>query len=168
MNAGHVCVRVQVRAGVREVWAELTDWESQSAWITATRVRTVGGSGRGVGGRIEAFTGLGPLGVLDTMEITEWSPPTRCAVRHTGAVVRGVGAFEVTRAQDEADGSIVTWYEELSLPGGALGARCFALARPLVAHMVLRSLRRFARIVEQRAPRGERPNRATPQRHQSS
>lgn len=149
-DAARVRVSVRVHAPASEVWAALTDWPAQSRWITATRVRTVGGDGRGVGaGRIEAFTGFGRLGFLDTMEVTEWRPPTWCAVRHTGSVVRGTGAFEIGPAADEADGSTLTWHEDLEIPGGALGARGFAVIRPLVQAMVLRSLERFARLVEQ-------------------
>jgi hypothetical protein len=33
----------------------------------------------------------GPAGFTDTMKITEWDPPRRCVVRHTGRAVRGTG-----------------------------------------------------------------------------
>jgi len=149
-------ISVRVRAGADEVWAALTDWESQSSWITATKVRTVDGDGRGVGGRIEAFTGFGPLGFLDTMVVTEWEPPKRCVVRHTGSVVRGTGAFEVTEDASVSRGSTLTWYEDLEIPGGALGALGYAVARPVVEYLVSRSLQRFARRLEERMrPPGE-------------
>jgi carbon monoxide dehydrogenase subunit G len=154
-DAARVRVSVRVHAPAREVWAALTDWPAQSRWIAATKVRTVGGDGRGVGaGRIEAFTGFGRFGFLDTMEVTHWRPPTWCAVRHTGSVIRGTGAFEIVQAADEADGSTLTWHEDLEIPGGALGARGFAVIRPVVESMVLRSLERFARLVEQDAADG--------------
>jgi hypothetical protein len=146
-------VSVRVQAPATSVWTALTDWPAQSAWITATTVRTVDGDGRGVGGRIEAFTGFGRLGFLDTMEVAEWRPPTWCAVRHTGSVVRGTGAFEIVQAADEAAGSTLTWFEDLEIPGGALGAAGFALARPLFETGVRRCLERFARLVEQDAAR---------------
>ena len=154
-DRARVRVSVRVHAPAREVWAALTDWPAQSRWITATRVRTVGGDGQGVGaGRIEAFTGFGRLGFLDTMEVTEWRPPAWCAVRHTGSVVRGTGAFEIVQAAVEADGSTLTWHEALEIPGGAFGARGFAVVRPVVESMVLRSLRRFARLVERSTAEG--------------
>lgn len=148
MSEGRVSVSVRVRAPARDVWSALTDWESQSAWMTATKVRTVGGDGRGVGGRVEAFTGFGRLGFLDTMVVTEWRPPTWCKVQHTGAFVRGTGAFEIVQAEKEADGSILTWFEDLEIPGGTLGERGFGLLRPVVEYSVLRSLKRFAGILE--------------------
>lgn len=156
MSESHVSISVRVRLGADDVWAALTDWPSQSTWITATKVRTVDGDGKGVGGRIEAFTGFGPLGFLDTMVVTEWEPPKRCVVRHTGNVVRGTGAFEVAGDEDVSHGSTLTWYEDLEIPGGPVGALGYALARPVVEYMVTRSLRRFARRLEQRsAPPGE-------------
>lgn len=150
---GRVAVSVQIRAQARDVWSALTDWESQGDWITATTVRTVGGDGRGVGGRIEAFTGFGRFGFLDTMVVTEWLPPTWCAVRHTGRVVRGTGEFEVAeKGEPEGgnvpSGSIVTWREDLEIPGGRLGELAFALTRPAVEYAVLRCLKRFAAQVE--------------------
>ncbi|MBR7832517.1 SRPBCC family protein [Actinospica durhamensis] len=146
-----VSISVRVRAEPEQVWAALTDWESQGTWIAATTVRTVEGDGRGVGARIEAFTGFGRLGFLDTMVVTEWLPPRRCAVRHTGAVVRGTGGFELVPAADPADGTTLTWYEDLDIPGGRPAAHAFALLRPAVEYGVLRSLHRFAALVEHRA-----------------
>lgn len=156
MSESQVSISVRVRATADDVWAALVDWESQGAWITATKVRTVDGDGQGVGGRIEAFTGVGPLGFLDTMVVTEWEPPKRCVVRHTGSVVRGTGAFEVTESENAHRGSTLTWYEDLEIPGGTFGVLGYALVRPVVERMVLRSLKRFARNLELRsAPPGE-------------
>ena len=156
MSDSQVSISVRVRAVAEDVWAALTDWPSQSTWITATKVRTVEGDGQGVGGRIEAFTGFGPLGFLDTMVVTEWEPPKRCVVRHTGTVVRGTGAFEVAENADESRGSTLTWSEDLEIPGGPVGALGYTLVRPVVEYLVTRSLKRFARLLEQRmAPPGE-------------
>lgn len=151
MRTSRVSVSVRVRARAEDVWAALTDWESQGAWMTATTVRTVGGDGRGVGGRIEAFTGFGRLGFLDTMEVTEWRPPTWCLVRHTGRVVRGTGAFQIVpAAADGAAGCTLTWFEDLEIPGGGFGAFAFVLIRPAVEFGVLHSLKRLAGLVESR------------------
>jgi carbon monoxide dehydrogenase subunit G len=154
MNPGHVRASVQVRAPAQDVWAALTHWELQGEWMIRTTVRTLDGDGRGVGGRIEAFTGLGRVGFVDTMEITEWRPPNWCAVRHTGRVVRGSASFAIVEAVDDAEGSTLTWDEDLDIPGGAFGARCFALARPAITYPVLLSLKRFARLVEKRTAPG--------------
>ena len=89
---------VDVDAPVEQTWAGATDWAGQSTWMLGTRVEPTAQGGRGVGGGIEAFTGVGRVGFLDRMEITLWEPPRRCHVRHLGRVVRGTGAFEVEPA----------------------------------------------------------------------
>jgi hypothetical protein len=106
--------------------------------------------GRGVGARIEAYTGRRPLGFLDTMEITLWQPPRACHVVHTGRVVRGTGAFEVEPRGDAR--SRFHWREDLDLPLGRLGRLGWPLVRPFFSYGVKTSLRRFARHVTE--PRG--------------
>ncbi|HEX4787818.1 MAG TPA: SRPBCC family protein [Actinospica sp.] len=152
MSRGRVAVAVRVRAPAQAVWEAVTDWPAQGDWMPATHVRPVGGDGRGVGGRIEAFTGIGRLGFLDTMVVTEWRPPNWCAVRHTGRVVRGTGAFAVEEpAEDDglAPGTVrLVWYEDLELPGGAVGALGWRLIRRFIGEGVGWSLGRLARSVE--------------------
>lgn len=144
---------VEVGAPPQAVWDALVDWDTQGEWMLGTRVRGTVAAGIGVGGGIEGFTGVGPLGVLDTMVITVWDPPWRCVVRHTGRVVRGSGAFEVV---DLGSGrSRFVWSEWLDLPLGWVGRLGFRVVRPVFAWGVGYSLRRFARHVEGLA--GPRP-----------
>ncbi|MCW2585656.1 MAG: hypothetical protein JWN55_1172 [Frankiales bacterium] len=141
---------VDVAAPVARTWAGAVDWAGQGDWMLGTRVRGTAQDGRGVGGGVEAFTGLGRLGFRDPMEITLWEPPYRCHVRHTGRVVRGTGAFEV---RDRAAGqSTFVWREDLDLPLGALGRLGWPLLRPLFVAGLRLSLRRFARWVEAGRP----------------
>ena len=141
---------VDVAAPVEQTWAGAVDWAGQGEWMLGTRVRPTRADGQGVGGGIEAFTGVGPLGFLDRMEITLWEPPRRCHVRHLGRVVRGTGAFEVEPlAQDR---SRFVWREDLELPLGVLGRLGWPLVRPAFAYGVQLSLRRFARWVEAGRP----------------
>jgi hypothetical protein len=79
----------------------------------------------------------------DTMVITQWEPPVRCVVEHTGRVVRGSGVFEVVPA---GAGSEVRWTERLELPLGAAGRWGWRLARPLARRGMGLSLHRFARL----------------------
>lgn len=141
-------LRVDVDAPAGAVWDAAVDWDTQGDWMLGTRVAGTAQGGRGVGGGIEAFTGLGPLGVLDTMVITEWDPPRRCAVRHTGRVVRGGGVFEVVALGPGR--SRFVWSEQLELPLGLVGRAGFALLRPLFVAGVRLSLRRFAEQVAAR------------------
>ena len=139
-------VTVKVNASAEEVWAALVDWDRQGEWILGTRVKGTAQGGQGVGGVVEAWTGVGPIGFLDTMVITEWVPPKRCLVRHTGRVVRGTGAFEV---EDAGEGrSRILWSEQLDLPLGAVGRVGWSVARPVSRYAITRSLRRLARAVE--------------------
>jgi hypothetical protein len=139
-------LRVDVAAPAEDVWAGATDWAGQGEWMLGTTVRPTHLDGRGVGARIEAFTGVGRLGFLDTMEVTAWDPPRACHVLHTGRVVRGTGSFVVEPRGPQR--STFVWSEDLVLPLGVVGRLGWPLVRPLFAAGVRWSLRRFARWVE--------------------
>jgi len=140
---------VDVDAPVEQTWAGATDWAGQGEWMLGTRVRPTRNQGQGVGGSIEAFTGVGPLGFLDTMDITLWEPPHRCHVLHTGKLVKGTGAFEV---EPRGEQSTFVWREDLELPLGRLGELAWPLVKPIFAYGVQLSLKRFARWVEAGRP----------------
>ena len=131
-------------------WQVLTDWEQQGRWMPATRVRSTNGDQ--VGGRIEAWTGLGPVGFLDTMTITAWEPPRRCEVLHTGRVVRGPGVFAVEPLAGNR--CRVVWEEHLELPFGTLGRLGWPLVRPVVRAGLSFALHRLARAVIPRTAAG--------------
>jgi hypothetical protein len=140
-----ISFRICLRAEPDRVWQVAMDWSRQGEWIPATRVR----GGTGVGAQVTARTGVGPVGFTDTMVITEWDPPRRCAVTHTGRVVRGSGVFEVV-ARDGV--SEFRWSELLEVPGPAALRPALAwLARWTVvppARLALGyALRRLARLI---------------------
>lgn len=142
-----VTVARRVAAPADVVWHVLTDWPAQSAWMPLTRVRVLGrGDGREVGARMEAWTGLGRAGLLDTMVVTSWQPPYRCEVLHTGTLVRGPGTFSVRPLGPAA--AEVRWEERLELPFGAAGRVGWPMARPAVRFGLGVALRRFAAFVE--------------------
>jgi hypothetical protein len=137
---------VDIEAPPERVWTALTDWVRQGEWILATDVRPVIGPARGVGGRLVAVTGVPlpggrRLGVVDTMEITRWEPPTRVDVLHTGRVVRGPGTFEI---RPRGEHSTFVWSERLELPLGSVGRLGWPLVEPVVRAGYRSSLRRFA------------------------
>ena len=136
---------VVVDAPPQQVWAALTDWTRQGEWMLLTDVELTGGDQHGVGGRMAARTGLPVggrrLGVLDTMVITEWDPPRRAVVQHTGRIVRGPGSFEIT---PQGAGSLVTWTVRLWLPFGLLGRLGWPLVEPAAVAGIRLSLKRFA------------------------
>jgi hypothetical protein len=145
-------VPVDVDAPAEVVWDYVTDWERQGEWMLGTRVRVTGGDGRGVGTTLRAVTGVGPLGVVDTMEVVEFSGPARhagpaatpwrAAVRHTGRVIRGEGFFEVVALGPER--SRFTFTELVDLPLGRLGRAAWPVAAPVVRAGFVASLRRMA------------------------
>jgi hypothetical protein len=138
-------VGVEVNAPAEAVWAAMTDWPAQSRWMLATTVRALDPQ-PGVGQRLEATTGLGRFGVRDTMVVTEWDPPRRCVVEHTGRLVRGDGLFEVRDLG--ARRATLEWTERLRLPSHRVGRLGWLTLGPLVRAGVAWSLQRFAGQVE--------------------
>ena len=134
-------LEVDVDAPVATTWAAATDWDRQGEWMLGTTVRATEHDGVGVGGGLRAVTGIGRLGVVDTMRITEWDPPHLARVLHTGRIVRGTAAFAV---REGPAGSVFVWSETLELPFGALGRLGWRLARPAFLLGLTLSLRRFA------------------------
>lgn len=149
MSRVELTVPVDVNAPAEAVWRTITDWPGQDAWMLGTRVEVEGGGeGRHLGAELRAVTGVGPLGITDTMEIVEWDPPRRCVVRHTGRIVRGDGVFEVVGLGPSR--SRFLWTELLDLPLGALGRLGWPVVRPVFRAGVVASLRRMARQCEKR------------------
>jgi uncharacterized protein YndB with AHSA1/START domain len=134
---------VDAEAGPERVFAVLTDWPRHREWMFLTRAEVTAGDGRGAGSRLAAFTGLGRLGFLDTMEIVSFDPPRQVGVRHTGRLVRGTGTFQVL---PRAGGSTITWEERLDPPFGPAGRLALFLARPAAVAFFRLSLRRLARL----------------------
>jgi hypothetical protein len=136
-----IAAQVTVAAEPAATWRAAVDWSRQHEWIWATRVS--GGHGRGA--EVTGWTGIGPVGFTDPMVITEWDPPRRCVLKHTGAVVRGTGIFEVA---PHGPGSQFQWTEQLQLPVPPAVGRLAGLVITPIAEWALRSsLRRFARLL---------------------
>ncbi len=131
---------VLVSADPEQVWQLAMDWSRQQDWVWATRVH----GGTGVGAHVVARTGVGPVAITDTMVITQWDPPRRCVVRHTGKIVRGLGVFEVTRRGGRSE---FRWTEQLDLPRPLAGRLGRWLLAPPARWVLALSLRRFARLL---------------------
>jgi hypothetical protein len=132
---------VLVAADPQQVWDLAVDWSRQHEWIWATRVD----GAQGLGAQVTGWTGAGLIGFTDTMVITEWDPPRRCTVTHTGKVVRGSGVLEVL---PRGEGSEFRWTERLVLPlPPALGKLAAAVIGPAARLGLGSSLYRFARLV---------------------
>ncbi|GAA0564233.1 SRPBCC family protein [Actinomadura livida] len=124
-------------APAERVFEVLTDWRRHGEWMPFTRAE----GGDKVGDEIRGWTGIGPVGFLDTMVITDWRDGRRVAVRHTGRVVRGEAWFMVV---PEGSGSRIVWAERVDLPLGPLGRAGWIVAGPVVKAFMTLGLRRLA------------------------
>lgn len=132
----HAEVATELPVGAEQAWDAVMTWERQADWMLFTKVS----GGAAVGERVSAWTGLGPVGFTDDMEITVWDPPRVCRVKHLGKVVRGGGTFEI---QDLGPGrSRFVWSEDLEL--GPL-AVVWPVMRPVSELFLKLSLRRLVR-----------------------
>ncbi|HEX6854916.1 MAG TPA: SRPBCC family protein [Streptosporangiaceae bacterium] len=143
-----ITARITLAEPPARVWQVALDWSRQHEWIWATRAR----GGAAAGAAVVARTGLGPVGFTDTMEITEWDPPRRCTVRHTGKVVRGTGIFEVVPAgkgagNGQQNGAEFRWTERIPVPAPLAGLLGERLLTPVGRWFLQTSLRRLARLV---------------------
>ncbi|MFF4775500.1 SRPBCC family protein [Microtetraspora fusca] len=144
VDKSQLTVTAHSDASPERVFAVLTDWPRHGEWMFLTRARVTEGDGHSTGSGLAAFTGVGPLGFLDTMEITRWNPPHTVEVRHTGWLVRGTGAFHVLPRA--GGGSTIVWREELDLPLGLAGRLGWLAAKPVSAAVLRHSLRRLAEL----------------------
>ena len=143
-----ITARVTLAEPPARVWQVALDWSRQHEWIWATRVS----GGAAAGAAVVARTGIGPAGFTDTMEITEWDPPRRCTVRHTGKVIRGIGIFEVVPVSGGAgngagNGAEFRWTERMPVPAPLAGPLGERLLTPIGRWFLQTSLRRLARLV---------------------
>jgi uncharacterized protein YndB with AHSA1/START domain len=136
-----VAVHAEVESGApaERVFAVLTDWPRHAEWMPFTRAE----GGHEVGATVEGWTGIGPVGFLDTMVITEWVQGQRVTVEHTGKLVRGDAWFEVTPV---GDGCTILWVERVDLPLGVLGRVGWLAAGPVVRFFMNQGLRRLSEV----------------------
>lgn len=140
-----VSASITINTDQKTVFDIVTDWNQQEKWVALTKVRGVGDDSKREGGKIEAFTGVGSLGFIDTMTITKWEQNKLCEVTHTGNVVRGKGVFEVST---HGSSTVFTWSEYVEVPLGFLGSIFWPLIEPFVGFGMKLSLRKFKRLVE--------------------
>ena len=134
-------------ATIDVVWDVLTKWEEQPRWmLDAKEVHVTSEHREGVGVELRCPTNLLGFTVQDTMRVTRWEPPHVLEVVHTGRIITGIGAFELS---ERDGGTRIGWWEEVDPPLGALGefgANLFVA--PIVRRIFRRSLRNLARASE--------------------
>ena len=115
-------ISVELDAPVDTVWADIEDLTSHVEWMAdAESIEFPGAQKTGEGTVMNVLTKIGPLTTMDVLTVTDWDPPHRMGVEHSG-VVTGSGAFTLTDLGDNR--TRFTWAEELEMPwyfGGRLG-----------------------------------------------
>jgi uncharacterized membrane protein len=136
---------IVIDAPIERVWAELADIEGQPRWMHEMKsVRLLTPPPIGVGTRGEATVRVFGISVTDPVEVTEFAPPQRFAIRHEGSFTGG----GVITLEAGADGTttILRWDETLIAPiMPRLAAR---LQAPLFGAIFQADLERFRAICE--------------------
>lgn len=143
-----ISVSIEIDATPERVWQVVEPVERHVDWMhDAVAIRFVTDQTRGVGTEFLCDTKVGPIRLVDRMEITEWQAGETMGVRHTG-VVTGTGRFTLTPI-DLGRRTRFTWAEELVFPwwlGGPIGA--FVGGKIVMQAIWRRNLRELARLVE--------------------
>ena len=138
-------ISTSVPAAPSVVWEDLRRIERHVEWMSdAESIRFLTDDTEGVGTRFECVTRLGPLRLIDRMEVTDWRDGVVMGIRHHG-VVSGVGQFRLTPLTTPGGEAHTRfeWNETLRFPwwmGGPIGA---VVARPVLSAVWARNLRRF-------------------------
>lgn len=133
MGQTRIAVSTVIGASRRAVWSAIEDIATHPAWMEdAVAIRFTSRRHRGVGTTFDCDTRVGPVGLTDQMEVTEWRPRRAMGIRHVG-IVTGTGRF--TLRSTLRGRTRFTWDEQLTFPwwmGGRIGG--------LIAGRVLRSM----------------------------
>jgi Polyketide cyclase / dehydrase and lipid transport len=143
---------VVIEATPAEVWHAVEDISTHVDWMhDAVAIRFTSAQRSGVGTTFDCDTKIGPLRLVDRMEITAWEPEKVMGVRHVG-LVTGTGAFTLRPAAERRTEFL--WDETLVFPwwmGGSLGGRVGAV---VLAQVWKRNLRDLKRQIEALARTG--------------
>ena len=144
-----IAVSIEIDAPVERVWSVVEPVERHIDWMKdAAAIHFQTEQTRGVGTKFLCDTKVGPIKLVDQMEITEWEPNQRMGVRHTG-LVTGTGMFVLTPI-DMDRRTRFEWTEELHFPwwlGGVLGENIGG--KGVMKIIWRRNLRGLKQLVEQ-------------------
>lgn len=150
-----VRTHIVIDAPAERVWPALVDIDAQPRWMREMQsVRLLTPPPVGVGTRGEATVRILGITVTDPVEVTDFQPPHRFAIRHEGLFTGG-GVITVTPGADGTT-TILRWEETLIAPlVPHLWAR---LSRPILEGIFQGDLELFRDLVE----RGELPRVSEP------
>lgn len=143
---GKVKVAVTIDAPPRAVWDEVGHIERHVDWMAdAAEIRFTSSRRCGVGTTFDCATTVGPIHLVDEMEVTEWRDGRAMGVRHVG-VITGEGRFTLKRARGGR--TRFTWTERLTYPRW-LGGRVGGVVGDQVMRLIWkRNLKTLKRVVE--------------------
>lgn len=143
-----IAVSIEINVDPARVWQEVEPIENHVDWMhDAVAIRFQTDQMRGVGTTFLCDTKVGPIKLVDRMEITSWEPGVSMGVRHLG-IVTGTGVFTLTPI-DLGRRTRFSWTENLTFPwwlGGALGSRIGG--RIVMTPIWRRNLRGLKHIIE--------------------
>ena len=97
-------------------WSALTDLVEHTRHVPLTDLEVPEG-GLSLGTEVVAWTRLGPFAAADRMLVTALEPGQRLRLVKTGRFLHGWAEIRVAADPVAPSGSVVTWTEELWLPG---------------------------------------------------
>jgi hypothetical protein len=151
-----IVTAVLIAATPTAVWQVASDLAAQPVWMhDAHAIRFVSPQTSGVGVVMDCDTRIGPIRLTDRMVVTQWVEGREIAIRHQG-LVSGTGRF--TMDPDRA-GTRFTWSEDLRFPWWLGGPVAGAAARPVLAALWRRDLRRLRMLAETAAAPARDPRR---------
>jgi len=100
----------------QDAWSALTDLSEHTRHVPLTELEVPAG-GLTLGTEVVATTRLGPFAAADRMLVTALEPGRRLRLRKTGRVLHGWAEIRVAADPVAPTGSLVSWTEELWLPG---------------------------------------------------
>jgi hypothetical protein len=143
-----IIVSTDIDATTARVWEVVEPVERHIEWMhDAVAIRFTSEQTRGAGTEFLCDTKVGPIKLVDRMEITEWVPGEVMGVRHTG-LVTGVGRFTLEPI-DLGRRTRFTWAEDLTFPwwmGGPIGA--WVGGKIALGPIWRRNLKNLRRLVE--------------------
>lgn len=118
----HIRVETELAASPDVVWADVRHISSHVEWMRdAVDITFTGDQTEGTGTTFDCLTKVGPVKLIDRMEVTSWVEAAEMGVRHDG-LVTGEGAFTLTAIG--TDRTAFVWDETLRFPwwmGGPVG-----------------------------------------------
>jgi hypothetical protein len=97
-------------------WSALTDLAEHTRHVPLTDLDVPEGGLR-LGAEVVAWTRLGPIAAADRMLVTALEPGHRLRLVKTGRFLHGWADIRVTADPVAPTGSLVSWTEEIWLPG---------------------------------------------------